>query len=101
MNSQNLVDKYIETLKKIKLYLTNLADTKFQNSVQYLELAIRSLTAYRDSQQPYVYKPNPRKQQFHREEDVKKRCPDGQHWVNRYLKNGAPGFCRKNPQRKK
>ena len=77
----------------------NFADTRFKDSVQYLELAIRSLTAYRDSQQPYAYRQNPRKKLSREEESIKK-CPSGQHWVNRHLKNGESGFCRKNPQRK-
>lgn len=101
MNPKSLIYKYIETLKRIKLYIMNLADPKFADSVQYLELAIRSLIAYRDSQTPYSYRPNPRKKQFPHDQEISNRCPSGKHWVNRTLKNGEPGFCRKNPQRNK
>jgi hypothetical protein len=94
------IDLWISDLKDIRINTLKHTDFKVRNTATHLDRAIEILidyTANRDRQQ-FIPEPPPigctiNKQYY--------QCPSGYHWVNRRLKNGAPGFCRRNPQRKK
>lgn len=104
----------IDTLKRIRLSLIKFEDTTFQNCVMYLNMAIKSLEDYKNNpgqlerQMPPHLAQIPVNSNTSSTKDMKSLlnqatpyCGVGKHWVNRTLKNGEPGYCRKNPQRNK
>jgi hypothetical protein len=94
------IDLWISELKDIRLNTMRHTEVQVRNTAPHLDRAIEILigyTANRDRQE-FIPEPPPIDcpitQQY-------SRCPSGYHWVNRRLRNGKPGFCRRNPRRRK
>lgn len=98
------IDLWIADLKDIRINSLKHTDFQVRNTAPYLDEAIKILSDYIASreQEQFIPEQLPENFKIHRVATKKRcKCPNGYHWVNRRLKNGQPGFCRKNPKRKK
>lgn len=101
----------INSLKNIKLSLIKLEDTNFKNCVTYLEMTIQILENYKNNPGQIERQIPPNQISGNKKKSPENtlrvtsansstQCGSGKHWVRKRLKNGEPGYCRRNPHRK-
>jgi hypothetical protein len=90
------IDLWISGLKDIRLNSLRHTDCQVRSTVLHLDRAIEILVDYTANREQEQFIP----EQPLLDQDYP-QCPPGYHLVRRRLRNGALGFCRRNPQRKK
>lgn len=114
MQRKDHITQFIEDIQEVRLALLKPEYVHLKKTVEHLENAISSLKNYKVEQGVFIPKPPPvnnssrtkttQKKQIIQEPSLSQQiteCGSGKHWVRKPLKNGALGYCRKNPQRKK
>jgi hypothetical protein len=92
----------IDTLKRIELSLRKFEDKSFNKCTSSLNRAIKILEDYKSNPGQLERQLPPNQTNLKGLPNQQKPdCGSGRHWVWRQLKNGKPGYCRKNPQRHK
>lgn len=114
MHRKDHITQFIEDIQEVRLALLKPEYLHLKKTVEHLENAISSLKNYKAEQGIFIPKPPPINNNYKKKTTQEKQvlqesslsqqipeCGSGKHWVRKRLKNGAPGYCRKNPQRKK
>jgi hypothetical protein len=107
------VTRWINSLKNVRLGLSNLNDPQAYNYISSLDEVINFLEEYYKKEKVYKGESPTEKAKImdsisERQSSKKKEmiqeipnCAIGRHWVRRPKNNGEPGFCRNNPKRRK
>lgn len=104
MHLEDDITRFINALKEIRSGLNVHTNSQAVNDcVKRLDQAIDLLESYRNQER--YFSPEQRSDSVRSffKEKLKQsetyNCGERMHWVRRRLKNGKPGFCRKNPTR--